>query len=304
LSRNLDGLFNFEQMSILSPLIDSLIALDRHDDVERSLDYAVRVSESAYGKSDVHVIRPLIRSARWQEKTGRYTTARVLYARALQIAEDVGGSGTIYAVDPLEGIARTYRLEYADGGDVRPVAPDVEDALAGGEEQKLNPDGERAIFLALKAINKAQPVDHTRRGTALMELGDWYFTAGDQVTGLKTYGEAWRDLSSAGSTTALASPRQLAYRAPLAAVSRAKADDRDNMEEHFVEVSFTVTREGRVTDLTISDTNGTESQQKSVVAAVRKARYAPRLENGVAVDSSNVKFRERLLSKKPRAPAS
>jgi len=50
LSRNLDGLFNLEQMSILDPLIDSLVALDRHDDAERAYDYSIRVAEAAYGK--------------------------------------------------------------------------------------------------------------------------------------------------------------------------------------------------------------------------------------------------------------
>src|ERR1700736_6177234 len=68
LSRNLDGLFNLEQMSILDPLIDSLVALDRHDDAERAYDYSVHVAESAYGKADLHVIRPLDRHAHWQEK--------------------------------------------------------------------------------------------------------------------------------------------------------------------------------------------------------------------------------------------
>ena len=48
LSRNLDGLFNLEQMSILDPLIDSLVALDRHDEAERAYDYSIRVAETAY----------------------------------------------------------------------------------------------------------------------------------------------------------------------------------------------------------------------------------------------------------------
>src|SRR5581483_712932 len=51
LSRNLDGLFNLEQMSILDPLIDSLVALDRHEEAERAYDYSIRVAESAYGKT-------------------------------------------------------------------------------------------------------------------------------------------------------------------------------------------------------------------------------------------------------------
>jgi tetratricopeptide (TPR) repeat protein len=311
LSRNLDGLFNLEQMPILDPLIDSLVALDRHDEAERAFDYAVRVAESAYGKADLHVIRPLDRSAHWQERMGRYTAARILYARALQIAEDVDSTGSIHTIDPLEGIARTYRLEYVNGGDVGQNPGNAADPLATGADldppitnsRQLNPQGERAIMLALRAINKVKPVDHMRRGVALVELGDWYLSGSELPFGLTCYREAWGEFSLGGSTVALAAPRQLAYRSPLASVSRAKSDDRDNMEEHFVEVSFTVTREGRTTDVTTADTDATGSQQKTVLSAMRKARYAPRFENGEPVDTQSVRFRERLLSKKSRSPA-
>jgi tetratricopeptide (TPR) repeat protein len=313
LSRNLDGLFNSGQISILDPFIGSLVALDRHDEVERAFDYSVRVAESTYGKTDLHVIRPLDRSANWQEKMGRYTAARILYARALQIAEDAGAAGSIHTVDPLEGIARTYRLEHVNGGDVGQPPAAVADPLATGADldpltatsrQRLNPDGERAIFLALKAINKAQPVDHMRRGTALSELGDWYASSDDWVMSLKSYREAWREFSQGGSTAALATPRQLAYRSPSASVSRMKSGDHDDMEEHYVEASFTVTKEGKTTDFTVASTDATDSQQKTVLSALRKARYAPRFEQGEPADTRDVRFRERLLSKKPRQPAS
>ena len=296
LSRNLDGLFNLEQMSILDPLIDSLVALDRNEEAERAYDYSIRVAETAYGKADLHVLRPLDRSAHWQERMGRYTTARILYARALQIAEQAGGSGSISTVDPLEGIARTYRLEFVNGAEnsTSEADPAVENS------QQLNPDGERAILLALRAIDKTEPLDHMRRGAALVELGDWYMSGGVLSRGLHSYRHAWKELELGGSTVALAAPRQLAYRAPLSSVTRSKADH-DNLEEHFVEVTFTVTKEGRTAEVTTSDTDATQSQQKVVLAAVRKARYAPRLENGEPADTPGVKFRERLFSKKPRA---
>jgi hypothetical protein len=73
------------------------------------------------------------------------------------------------------------------------------------------------------------------------------------------------------------------------------------MEEHFVEATFTVTKDGHTTDVITSDTDATESQQKAVLSAIRKARYAPRLEDGEPADTAGVKLRERLLSKKPRS---
>ena len=306
LSRNLDGLFNLQQMSILDPLIDSLVALHRHDEAERAYDYAVRVAETAYGKTDLRVTRPLNRAAHWQERMGRYTTARILYARELQIAEQAG-TESIRTVEPLEGIARTYRLEFLNGGDANALqanladpfvpVPELDPAVANS--QRLNPDGERAILLALKAIDKAQPVDHTRRGAALVELGDWYMSGGVLPQSIQAYRDAWKEFEASGSTATLTDPRQLAYRAPPSSVTRFKGD-RDSMDEHFVEVTFTVTKDGRTADVKTLSSDATESQQKAVLAAVRRAHYAPRLDQGEPVDTKDVTLRERLLSKKPR----
>jgi TonB family protein len=296
LSRNLDGLFNLEQMSILDPLIDSLVALDRNDDVERAFDYSVRVAEAAYGKSDLHVVQPLDRSARWQEKRGRYPTARILYARALTIAEQAGPGQAINTVEPLEGIARTYRLEFVNSEVDKTDTADVyAPARSADDSQRLNPDGERAILMALKAL---EPGDHMRRGTAFVELGDWYLSGGLPNRGLAAYRRAWKEFELAGSTAALAAPRQLAYRAPLAAVSRANAD-RDSLEEHFVEVSFTVGNDGRTSDVTTAESDASQAQQRAVLFAIRRARYAPRFENGEAVETTGVRFRERLLIAAP-----
>jgi TonB family protein len=82
----------------------------------------------------------------------------------------------------------------------------------------------------------------------------------------------------------------------LASVSRSTGD-RDNLQEHFIEVSFTVTREGRTADVVVAQSNATEGEQKTVVSAVRRAKYAPRMQKGEPVDTADVRFRERVLAK-------
>jgi tetratricopeptide (TPR) repeat protein len=306
LSRNLDGLFNTGQVAILDPLIESLVSLERHDEAEREYQYAVRIEETAFGPADVHVLHPLDHYARWLEHLGRYANARALHARSLAIAEQVGGRNSPLTVDPLVGIARSYRLEFVNGGEDSagpvgdPFAPGNDFAPSAMNGQRLNPDGERALQLALQAIDKTLPVDHTRRGLTLIELGDWYMSGGVPVKGMQSYHDAWKELSQGGSTAPLAAPRQLAYRPPSSAISRSRLTERDNIEEHFVEATFTVTREGRVTDISASSTDATESQQKIVLAAVKRARYAPAFENGEPVDAHAVKLRERIVVKKSR----
>ncbi|HVY82293.1 MAG TPA: tetratricopeptide repeat protein [Steroidobacteraceae bacterium] len=297
LSRNLDGLFNVDQLQMLEPLIASYVALDLTADAEKEQQYALRVAESAYGKNDARMLKPLDRYGRWLEQIGRYTTARLLYARALTIAEATGGRGSPLGVDALQGIARTYRLEFVNGAEETPTAPDpfgANDTPIMSEGQRLNPDGERALRLALSALDKVQPVDHKKRGEVLVELGDWYFSAGAMAKGLEVYREAWKDLAAAHDTSVLEQPRMLAYRPPPSSAKRSHLNP-DESEERYTEVKYTVTKEGRTDNVTIVSGDAAESTQKAVVSAMKKARYAPRFENGEPVDTPDVVWREKLL---------
>jgi TonB family protein len=300
LSRNLDGLFNAGQLQILEPLIASYIALDLTQEAEKEQQYALRVAETAYGRMDARMLKPLDRYGRWLEQIGRYTSARLLYARALTIAEQTAGRGSLTAVEPLLGIARSYRLEFANGAE---EVPSTQDAFANpdlaalsGDAQRLNADGERALRLALQAIEKNQPVDHKRRGDVLLELGDWYMSAGGLARGVETYREAWKDFVAAGDTTVLTQPRLLIYRPPSSSSKRSslKADE---AEEHIVEVKFTVTKDGRADDVRVAGGDAPESAQRSTVSAVKKARFSPKFEAGEPVEARDVTMREKILVK-------
>jgi len=302
LSRNLDGLFNAGQLEIIAPLVTTYAALGRNDEAEKEHQYSIRVAENVYGKSDPRILDPLQSYARWLESVSRFTTARAMYARALSIAESNGGRGTLVGVDPLVGIARTYRLEFLYGGEEEPVASDPFAsglAMDSTNAQRLNPDGERALRMALMAIERTNPVPHDRKGATLIELGDWYLSGGATAKSLETYGEAWIELNVAGSTEPLNAPRLVAYRGPPASVARSRLSAED-AEERFVEVRFTVTREGRTTDVETVGSDATESMQRSVQSAVKKARYGPKIENGTAVDATGVTLRERLLVKRSK----
>jgi TonB family protein len=300
LSRNLDGLFNADQLQILEPLIASYVALELTSEAEKEQQYALRVAETAYGRMDARMLKPLDRYGRWLEQIGRYTSARLLYARALTIAEQTAGRGSLTAVDPLLGIARSYRLEFVNGAEEAPSTQDVfsNPDMTGiaADAQRLNPDGERALRLALQAIEKNQPVDHKRRGDTLLELGDWYMSAGGLGRGVETYREAWKDYLALGDTTVLTQPRLLAYRPPPTSSKRSSLKP-DEAEEHFVEVKFTVTKDGRTDDVEIVNSDAPENSQRTTVSAVKKARYSPKFEAGEPVETRGVTLREKILVK-------
>jgi tetratricopeptide (TPR) repeat protein len=303
LSRNVDGLFNLSQLEMLEPLIDSYVHLAQLADAEKEHQYAFRIAESAYGRADMRMLEPLDRYARWFEFVGRYTTARVLHARALSIAER-NGRGTPASVPPLRGIARSYRLEFLHGGEEQaepgsdpfhssgaPLPADRADSL------RLNPDGERALRLALTAIDKAQPVDLEEKGETYVELADWYLSGGATAKALENYKEAWKNLSAAGSTAMLESPRLLAYRPPAASTTRSRLDPA-NADASSITVRFTVQADGKTVDVVKVAGDAPEHLEKAMINAVKKARYAPRMVNGEAVATPDITMEEKLLSRR------
>ncbi|HEY0766504.1 MAG TPA: tetratricopeptide repeat protein [Steroidobacteraceae bacterium] len=308
LSRNLDGLLNPAQLTILNPLIGSLVNLERHTEADREFQYAVRVAESAWGNTDPRVIGTLDHYAHWLEHMGRFPSARAEYARELTVAENAGARAARLVIDPLLGIARTYRLEALIGTEeeaVQYVDPFAQSGVGLRTEHNprgLNPDGEKALLIALQTADKMHPVDHQIRGTTLMELGDWYLCADQADKSLTRYRDAWKEFQQAGSTATLDVPRQLVYRAPSSSAARSPLAERDNTEEHSVQATFTVTRDGHTANVTTNSSDATTSQQKIVLAAAKRARYGPRLLNGEPVDTEGVTLLEKLLTKKPRQP--
>jgi len=308
LSRNLDGLLNSGQLAILEPLIASLTNLERHAEADREFQYELRVAESAWASNDLRLMRPLDSYAHWLEHVGRYPAARAQYARELVVAENTGSRAARLVIDPLRGIARTYRLEAVNGGaeESSPAADPFAQPSLGlsslRDPHGLNPDGERALSIALRTIDKTQPIDHKSRGLTLLELGDWYLCAGQLDKGLAQYRDAWKEFQQAGSTAVLGAPRLLAYRAPPSSISRSPLAERDNTEEHSVEATFAVTRDGHTSAVVTTSSDASSAQQKQVQSAVKRARYAPRFENGEPVETQGVKLLEKLLTKRPRQP--
>jgi tetratricopeptide (TPR) repeat protein len=303
-SRKLDGLFNINQLPLVQSLIDSYVALNQAADVDREQQYALRLSETAYGRDDPRMLPVLVRSAEWCEATGRYRMARQAHAHALEIIGRTAGKKDLAVVQPLRGIARSYRQEFLYGSQeaevVRGEYTPVLSGNVGGAPNpsepnrvtRLDPDGEEALKLALTVLAD-HPDQAELRGDTLLDLGDWYQLAGDTRDAVRTYREAWAALGGPGGpgTAKMSEPVQLFYRPPSSSVRREDTDE-TKWGEHYVEVQFTVTPEGRVTDTRTLATDASESQEKSVALALRRARYRPRFVDGNPAPATDVRHRQ------------
>ena len=307
LSRNLDGLYNLAQLDIVDPLIESYVVLGLREEAEREHLFSFRVAETAYGRNDPRLLDPLDRLARWYESIGRYSTARGLHARALQIAEQ-GASTPPLGVPALRGLSRTWLDEALFGPEVQPnTAPDTTNGfdpfptVSGGG--RLNPEGERMLRAAVGVLRSHPPVDDRQLGETLAQLGDWYLLTGVPARASAAYAEAWKSLTLAGPSARrpYESPRRAVYRPPPASAARLSPSDPEGFVERIVELRLKVAADGKVTEAAPADGSEPDAVARSVMFAARKARYAPRLEAGVPTETDGVILRERMLIKVPQA---
>jgi hypothetical protein len=267
--------------------------------------YALRVEEAAYGRTSVKLLDRLDKLARWYEFERRYTSERNAYDRSLSILSRSGPPNDLRRVGPLRGIARAYRLEQFYGvegadtgstfnsGNGAPVMPE-------GTQQRR---GESSLTTALEIIDSNSPVDQKLRGEVLTDLADWYLVTNVTRRAFETYAAAWEAFSAAGDTKYLESPRVLAYRPSVSSVDRSQLDPAEAVVK-VVELRFTVDRDGRIDDVTSPTTDVPESIVRNSVSAMRRSRYAPRIENGNAVATQDVVFRERVMVRAESQPAS
>jgi tetratricopeptide (TPR) repeat protein len=315
LSRNTDGLFNINQVEFIDDLIDAYEATGRFAEADKESTYAMRVEEAAYGRNSIKLLGRLDKLALWYENSRRYTSERGVYERALSILAKNAPENDLRRVLPLRGIARSFRLEAFYGVEGADTGATFNSGNVGapvyvdGTQQRR---GESTLTSALDVINSNTPVNEQMRGEVLADLGDWFLISNTLRRAYDSYAEAWKSLSSVDGTKLLETPRVLAYRPSISSVERSQVDPAEAVVK-LVELHFKVDRDGRVDEVTSPTTDVPENIVRNSVASMKRSRYAPRIENGLAVPTENVVFYERVLvkvqspgtepEKKPEAPA-
>jgi tetratricopeptide (TPR) repeat protein len=301
LSRNTNGLYNIGQIEFIDALIEAYAATGRYAEGEKEALYAMRVEEAAYGRSSVKLLDRLDKLALWYEAERRYTSERNIYERALAILQRAASENDLRQIGPLRGIARAYRLEAyygvegADTGGSFNAGASGAPVFNDGTQQRR---GEAALTTALAVVDANVPVNLRLRGAVLADLGDWYLTTNSQRRAYEAYAQAWKALAEVNLTKPLEQPRMLAYRPSVSSLERSQLDRAEAVEK-IVELRFTVDREGRVDNVTSPTTDVPENVVRNSIATMKRARYAPRIENGMAVATEDVTFFERVLVKAP-----
>jgi tetratricopeptide (TPR) repeat protein len=297
LSRNTDGLYNIGQVEFIDALIDAYEATGRYAEAEKESLYAMRVEEAAYGRSSVKLIDRLDKLARWYEGERRYTSERNVYERSLAILARGAPENDLRRVGPLRGIARSFRLEAfygvegADTGNTFNAGGNGAPVFTDGTQSRR---GEATLNAALATVDANVPVNHQLRGEVLTDLGDWYLVANALRRSYDTYADAWKSFAEVDNTRLLSRPRLLAYRPSVSSVDRSQLDPAEAVIK-VVEMHFKVDRDGRVDDVTSPTTDVPDAILRNSMSSMKRARFAPRIDNGAAVATEDVVFYEKVL---------
>ena len=302
--RNRDGLHAVTQLPVLKTLIAGYVATGRMADAGREQEYAYTVAEMSYGKQDPRLLGPLDDLARWYEENGRYTAARMLHIRAVQIADTVQPN-SVEAIPGLRGIARSLRLLANNGESQDSIAaaaqayPDIYNGAVSPALVAPSTNGELALRAAL-ARSAGNPAMAAQRGAVLADLGDWYMNFSKLTRALETWREAWKELDSANDTSLLDKPAPVAYVAPAMAVSRRQRDPAEH-DEQSVQIRLAIDANGRVRDATVANPSPErESVEKAVMSAVRMAAWRPAFRAGAPVAVDDHLFTELVYVKLPK----
>jgi hypothetical protein len=327
-SRRNHGLFDISQQSVLRQLATSLTKLGRAPEAERHMNYLLRVAEQTYGAGSPQLAPTLCLVGDWYSDVAEFDQARAQYRTAIDLVTKKLGRSHLAAVEPLQGLARTYTQElyYSTLGirTSRERVPTDADG-ASNENQAMNPryldsEGEKALERALKIIESQPTPPREAYIETLIQLGDWRQIRQQKDRALPLYRRAAALLAEGGAAQSDESPADKAEKAdqdekpaPLSfpvrvyyptpwLATRNLTLSSDQVDETYVQVEFTVTREGEVTDARVVEQNGTARQVAESLDAIRGARFRPRFTNGEAVDTPAVTHREVFRTRKQPSP--
>jgi TonB family protein len=305
--RNRQGLHSVSQLPLLKELVACYMSTGRISDAGREQLYAFGVAEAAYGKDDARMIGPLEDYALWHEGAGRFTAARVLHARAVQIADEKLGASNLQAIPPLRGIARSYRQAFIFGEAeesmqaVTSLQEQIAPNLISRAATAPSSEGERALRNALDRLAAAPLPQPPLRAAVLIDLGDWYLTASVKSRAMATYVEAWNTLGAEAAAPLLGHPEVVVYRPPAIAVSRRQFSGEEDYAEQEVRLRLSITAEGEVREAIVANASPPrEAAEKAVLAAVKRAQWRPAFRDGAPVATTDVEFVEPVYIRRPK----
>jgi tetratricopeptide (TPR) repeat protein len=307
LKRADEGFFTTSQLEIFDLIQECQIALEAMPDFQRFQQYRLLIAEKTFGRGP-EALPMLSQIAGWYEEAGLYISARVLYSGQIDLIRRAGGRKDVRLVEPLRGIARAFRLEYAYGLNAADLLLNRggwmhSEAKLQIPYTRLDYMGESSLMRALRILEKAPAEHQGKLVETLIDLGDWYLVGERRDEAVRMYKQAWEISTQIEGATALFSgPEPVPFRTSLGVPLRRPPKDRSEFDQYWADLDYTVGRDGRVQDVEVLETNASRSTRWKLVENLSNTRHRPRFEDGEPVATPHVQKRQRVWVQKPPEP--
>lgn len=307
--RRTHGLFDINQRNLLRQFATSLAMIGEFVEAERQMRYFVRVGQQNYGAQDPRMSGVYDQLGDFYMQMGVVGSARDAYRSALSVVERKLGRDHLDTIMPLRSYAASYRRELVlvmYGMRTAKSRESAEYAPANNRSANpryLNASGERALKRALKTLERNPDRPTSLLFDTLLDMGDWYMVKGATDDALTHYRRAAALLDDveperiAAARAKLSFPAQVYYPIPSAA-TRYLNRPPDEVEEHFVQIGFTVAPDGRIHDERVVEASAPQRFIDATLNAVRDARYRPKFVAGAPVETHDVSVRQVYRSKR------
>lgn len=299
-----EGLNSEAQLPAMRALIDCYERTGRRDEAGSARMYVFNAAERTFGPDDPRMVMPLTELAQWYETTARLSGARVIYLRAVQVA-DQAQPGNIAAVDALRGLARTKRM-LAFRKESGLVAAQILSELPGSVVRAKianfmggpSDEGELALRDALDRLQAAGPAKAALRGALLLELGEMHFDRGKDDMAMESWRAAWSELAAAGDTAALEMPAPLQFDPPRSLQLYAGNPKLYTVEDVLVRVS--IAANGKVKEAMIVNPDPARRQaERDMLKSARNSIWRPAFSDGRAVAYPDLLFSQGVFVRRP-----
>jgi len=287
ISHRAGGVYTPEQMEIVDHLTRLNLRQGKVVDADREQAFNLRISEHAYGEESEKLLPILQRLGAYFASRGkmiplattpdyRYYREDVfrrsinLYQRAIKIIEDNYGVSDLRLVEPLRGLARARLLQITNRS-----------------------KSEAALERVLSIVEANPDTDLPDRITAMVNLGDIYTITGDKRA-KSVYLQTWQlmqedEAQMQLSAETFGSPTRL-YPEGSSVLYLSRRPDAAKKEdaELFIDVEYSISKSGRVTNLELLDKNVPNAQVRNLRSRLSATRFRPRIIDGELVATDNL----------------
>ena len=308
------GLYSLDQVSILSHLIESYVAIEdwRSANDKQSLVY--NIQQHSYGEGSPKLLAPINNMVKWHliafnrgSSILHLLRAMDLNKKAIAIIEKHYGvhdprlNETLYR----QALASYHLSEYQNHSQQFSQPNSISQPLGMSQTQgrtlPISPsdslptygspyrDGKKALLRRVNLFQSNPQLSVSDHAEALVQLGDWYFLFDKKESAMDIYTEAIKLLSDKDqehlAKQIFDRPRALNFAMPFDDIG-AKLDKKK--QKGFVRVKFTVTPGGRTQNIEIVESSPPNVKDIQVFKSVKSTRYRPRIIEGKPVLAKDV----------------